>query len=109
MRQKMDRALRAKQFMPFAALKGYESALRQKERVVHPPVQLGEDAQAELDRLLRQIRPGDRVQVVYYQAGDYLERTGLVTRLDINGKLLWVAGTPIPFDALGCLVRLGQN
>ena len=47
MRQKMDRALRAKQFMPFAALKGYEAALRQKERVVCPPVQLGEDAQAE--------------------------------------------------------------
>lgn len=60
MRQKMDRALRAKQFMPFAALKGYEAALRQKERVVHPPVLLGEDAQAELDRLLRQLRPGDR-------------------------------------------------
>lgn len=28
---KMDRAERAKQFMPFAALKGYEEALRAKE------------------------------------------------------------------------------
>lgn len=31
-RPKMDRAERAKQFMPFAALKGYEEALRKKER-----------------------------------------------------------------------------
>lgn len=105
MRQKMDRALRAKQFMPFAALKGYESALRQKERVVHPPVQLGEDAQAELDRLLRQLQPGDPVTAVYYQQGDYLERAGLVSRIDPVGKRLWVAGTPIPFSALRSLIQ----
>ncbi|MBO5209700.1 MAG: hypothetical protein J6B68_10205 [Lachnospiraceae bacterium] len=31
-RPKMDRAERAKQFMPFAALKGYEEALREREK-----------------------------------------------------------------------------
>lgn len=31
-RPKTDRAERAKQFMPFAALKGYEEALRERER-----------------------------------------------------------------------------
>ena len=30
----MSREERAKQFMPFAALKGYEEALREKEREV---------------------------------------------------------------------------
>ncbi len=33
-RVKMSREERAKQFMPFAALKGYEEALREKEREV---------------------------------------------------------------------------
>jgi len=33
-RPKMSREERAKQFMPFAALKGYEEALREKERKV---------------------------------------------------------------------------
>ena len=33
-RPKMDRAERAKQFMPFAALKGYQEALRKKEQEV---------------------------------------------------------------------------
>ena len=33
-RVKMSRKDRAKQFMPFAALKGYEEALREKEREV---------------------------------------------------------------------------
>lgn len=31
MRKKMTQAARAKQFMPFAAVKGYEEALRQVE------------------------------------------------------------------------------
>ncbi len=35
-RQKMSREDRAKQFMPFAALKGYEEALRAKEHIVVP-------------------------------------------------------------------------
>ena len=109
MRRKMDPGLRAKQFMPFAALKGYEAALRQKERVVPPPIQLGEDAQEELDHTLRQLRPGDRVTAVYYEAGDYLERTGLVSRIDADGRCLWVAGTPIPFSALGRLTKLQQD
>lgn len=33
-RVKMSREERAKQFMPFAALKGYEEALREKEHEV---------------------------------------------------------------------------
>lgn len=33
-RPKMSREDRAKQFMPFAALKGYQEALREKEKLV---------------------------------------------------------------------------
>lgn len=48
-RPKMSPADRAKQFMPFAALKGYEEALREKEREVEekmknePGEKYGED------------------------------------------------------------------
>ena len=35
-RAKMDRADRGKQFMPFDALKGFQMALREKERVRVP-------------------------------------------------------------------------
>ena len=33
-RPRMSREERAKQFMPFAALKGYQEALRKKEKIV---------------------------------------------------------------------------
>lgn len=39
MRKKMTQAARAKQFMPFAALKGYEEALRQVERMIEHKMQ----------------------------------------------------------------------
>ena len=42
MRAKMSREDRAKQFMPFAALRGYEDALRAKERIVVDKKELGD-------------------------------------------------------------------
>ena len=39
---------RAKQFMPFAALKGYEAALRAKEKIVVPKMELSEEKKEEL-------------------------------------------------------------
>ena len=40
---KMSREDRAKQFMPFAALKGYSEALRKKERIIVPRRELSEE------------------------------------------------------------------
>ena len=62
----MSRQERAKQFMPFAALKGYEDALRKKEKVTVPKAQLCPERQEELDRILRQIRRNDMVTAVYF-------------------------------------------
>ncbi len=39
-RPKMDVADRAKQFLPFDALKGFREALAQKEQSIHPPGEL---------------------------------------------------------------------
>ena len=42
----MSRQDRAKQFMPFAALKGYEEALRKKEKITVPKAELSEERQS---------------------------------------------------------------
>ena len=57
-RMKMSPADRAKQFMPFAALKGYEETLRAKEKVVVPKTELSEEMLEDLDRKLHQIQNG---------------------------------------------------
>lgn len=91
---KMSRLDRAKQFSPFAALKGYETALRAKEKFLVPRIELPEEAQAELDRKLHMITTGDTITVVYFhpldgsEFGEYLQITGRVSRLEPERRIL---------------------
>ena len=94
---KMSRQERAKQFMPFAALKGYELALREKERIVVPKMELSEDYREELDYKLHQIKKNDMVSVVYFCNGEYLKVTGMVSRIDESARVLKIVNTKIDF------------
>jgi hypothetical protein len=94
----MPRAERAKQFMPFAALKGYEEALRRKEKIVVPKAEVSEEYAEELDRKLRSIQKMDVVTVVYFCEGEYIQRTGVVSRIDETARILKVVNTKILFD-----------
>ena len=93
----MSREERAKQFLPFAALKGYPAALRRKEKIVVPKVEFSEDYQ---ERRLRRIRVQDVVTAVYFREGEYLKVTGMVSRIDRTARVLKIVNTKIPFDDL---------
>ncbi len=94
----MDRAERAKQFMPFAALKGYEEALREKEKIVVPKIELSEEAKEELDRMMQRVSKNDIITVVYFCEDEYLQITGMVSRLDRDAGILKVVNTKIKFE-----------
>ena len=102
-RAKMSQADRAKQFMPFAALKGYEEALRAKEKVVVPRMELSEEMAQELDRKLHQIQRNDIITVVYYSGEEYLRITGMVSRLDLDARVLKVVNTKILFEDISVI------
>ena len=74
----MNRQDRAKQFMPFAALKGYEEALRQREDRPQPRIILGEDGAEEMDRKLRRLTVGYRVRIRHYRRRCYVVSEGIV-------------------------------
>jgi hypothetical protein len=93
----MPREERAKQFMPFAALKGYSEALRRKEKIIVDKVQVAEDYAEELDHKLRQVRRMDMITVVYFRKGEYLKVQGMVSRIDPTARVLKVVQTKIPF------------
>jgi len=94
----MSREDRAKQFMPFAALKGYTEALRKKEKLVVPKIEVSEEYAEELDRKLRSIRKNEIITVVYFCNGEYLKKTGMVTRIDETARILKIVNTKISFD-----------
>ena len=104
-RCKMGRAERAKQFMPFAALKGYYEALRKKEKIVVEKKELAEEYMAELDLELRQVKRNDIITVVYFCKNEYLQVTGKVTKIDNVYRVLKVVNTRISFDDLYSIVR----
>jgi len=96
----MSREDRAKQFMPFAALKGYNDALRKKEKIVVSKMELSEDYAEELDRRLNGIQPGDMVTAIYFCRGEYLKATGMVAKLDRDSRFLQIVGNKIPLQDL---------
>lgn len=94
----MSREERAKQFMPFAALKGYYDALAKREKVVVPKREISEEYAQMLDEKLRQVRKNDIITVVYFCKTEYLKVTGMVSRIDETARILKVVNTKIRFD-----------
>lgn len=95
---KMPVADRAKQFMPFSALRGLSEALAAKERIIVPKVELSEEMAEELDRKMHRLEQGQMATVVYFHRDEYLKTTGMVARIDATSRLLQIVNTKIPFD-----------
>lgn len=102
---KMKREERAKQFMPFDALKGFREALLEKERIVVPKRELSEEQKEELDKKFRQIHKKDMITAEYFQKGEYVKVTGMVSGIDETSRLLRVVNTKIPFDDISDLQK----
>ncbi len=94
----MNRGERAKQFMPFAALKGFEELLAEKEKMIVPKIELSEERKAELDVIMRSIKKNDVITITYYVQNEYLKMRGMVSGIDTNARYLKVVNTKIPFD-----------
>ena len=101
---------RAAQFSPFAALTGYEDALKETARRTEDFAELDEDVKQEIDRTLQYLREQEspqEVQVTYFEAdekksgGHYRTITGAVRRVDDYARSLQLEnGIWIPIDAI---------
>ena len=99
-RVKMDRAARAKQFMPFAALKGLPEALAKKEKIVVPRPILSEERMEELDYKMHQLECGMIVCVTYYEKEECIKKTGMVAKISADTRILQIVDCKISFDAI---------
>lgn len=95
-----SRAERAKIFLPFSPLHGFQEALDAQERVRIPRPELSDDAAEAIDRALRGLRPGDAVSVLYYAEAACHHRTGQVCRVDARARQLVLEEDAIPFADL---------
>lgn len=105
---------RAAQFGSFAALTGYDDAIRETGRLTQCRMELTEDGLAELDRacryLCRHLAEQPAVTVTWFvpdgqkSGGRYATHTGRVKRIDEHLRVMTLAdGTEIDMDELSGL------
>ncbi|MBQ3601921.1 MAG: YolD-like family protein [Lachnospiraceae bacterium] len=99
-RIKMSLENRAKQFAPFAAIRGLSEAMEKKEKIYVEKIILSPEMEEELDRKMHQVKPGEMATVVYFCKGEYLKKTGLVARIDVNARQIQIVDEKISFNDL---------
>ena len=97
-KHKMPIEDRAKQFMPFAALKGLPDALAAKEKITVSKIELSEEMAEELDRQMHRLQKGSIASIVYFHKVEYIKITGMVARIDETSRILQIVNTKIEFD-----------
>ena len=97
-KNKMPISDRAKQFMPFAALKGLPDALAAKEKIVVSKIELSPEMAEELDLKMHLLERGRIATVVYFYKDEYIKISGMVARIDETSRILQIVNTKIPFD-----------
>lgn len=91
-RPRMSALDRAAQFSPFAALTGYDDAVKETARLTDERIELDESSKAALnERLLMiqgQLNDQPQVSIIYFQpddkkaGGTYITATGCVKKID---------------------------
>ncbi len=104
----MSMSDRAAQFSPFAALSGYEAAVRETARVTDSKIELTEEEQATLNdqlQLLSELDSGAEALFTYFQpdqkkaGGAYITVSGSIKRLDdFERTVILTDGTKISVE-----------
>lgn len=89
---------RAKQFMPFDAVKGLREALAKKEKIIVPQVVLSEEMAIELNQKMQLLRKGVIATVTYFSDDEYIRITGMVALFDEVNRILQIVDTKIPLE-----------
>lgn len=108
-RPQMSMHDRAAQFSPFAALTGYDDAVKETGRLTDEKQEISEDALELLDRRLRIVEENlsakPELTITYFepdarkQGGAYIVKTGVVKRIDgYERRLVLEDGTAVPID-----------
>ena len=101
---------RAAQFSPFAALTGYDDALKETARLTEHFAELDEDKKQEIDRQLFYLQQHQKehpkIKITYFvpdprkEGGSYTVREGSVKKMDENERCLWIEDEKIPLDTV---------
>ncbi len=93
----LSRIERAKQFLPFDAVKGLQFALREKENLCISKVELSDEQIENISNLLGVTKIGDSIEVVYYDNKQYKKIQGKVTKISNVKKSIAIDNVEVFF------------
>jgi len=93
-----EKASRAKQFLPFASLKGYYDEIRERQRVIEVRRDRTDEENIRLSYQMNQIKKGMMIKVTHYVKDAYETTEGLVTYIDPVFHSLTIVKTKIDMD-----------
>ncbi len=92
---KMTNVERAKQFLPFNALRGYYTLIKEKENIKENKKILSTDEYERLEREFCKVEIGSIVWIKYYLDDHYEEIEGMVSKIDLVFKTIQIVKTEI--------------
>ena len=107
----MNRADRAKQFLPFDTLKGLRGELKKREEKhsrVEKPV-LSDTQQQEISESLKNLSFGDEVLVTYYQDGHILNKEDVFKKVDLPFEKIFFQSGILPLYNLLRIEKKEEN
>lgn len=98
----MTPAERAKQFLPFAAVRGLDEALRQQEKKAFYQArkELSEERKSAINAALLRLKRGIRVLIVAYADGEYRAFIGQVRKNDPLARKILLEDGDIAWEDL---------
>ncbi len=103
----MNTTDRAKQFAPFAALKGHEMELAKKREVFEERIELAEDEIFYINEVLSAIEKGQVVNVTYYDRNAYVTTCGTIEKIYNYELALQIKGKRIEFKDIYRIEKMG--
>ena len=102
----MPPSVRAKQFAPYQALHGLNEAIRATERIETPRKILAPDRIEELNDILKSLKKGQHVSVIYYEEGEssYVLLSGNVVKVEPYFEWLQVGNRAIDFSEIDDII-----
>lgn len=89
---------RAKQFLPFDALKGFREMLTLVEKQKQDKKNFTGEFFEELNEKIRNLKKGMNIKVTYYYDLNYIETSGIIKKIDEVNQTLILLNTIISFD-----------
>ncbi len=89
---------RAKQFLPFDALKGFREAISTMEEIHESKKDLSIDELNDLDKKIKSIKKNDLIKVKYFYDDQYIETIDTLKKVDNVFKRLILKNSKISFD-----------